>query len=157
MSGHDLPDGAPDAVRLPDSRMIRHQVVTPARAPGSPPPAAPPRRETDDAAATAGVRPFIVTGGRTAPVDERLRIESQVLTTPLGREAVLDFEHRRIVELCDTSLSVAEIGAALALPLGVVRVLVADLAAVGAVIVRQPAGQISRAAVERMLERVHAL
>jgi hypothetical protein len=41
--------------------------------------------------------------------------------------------------------------------LGVVRVLVADLAAVGAVAVQEETGAVSRAAIERILERVHAL
>ncbi len=105
----------------------------------------------------AGVRPFVVTNGRTAPVDERLRIETQVAATPQAEGFVLDFEAGRIVDLCATPLSVAEIAAALELPIVVARVLVADLASIGAVAVHEQDQQVSRALLERILERVHAL
>ena len=39
----------------------------------------------------------------------------------------LRFEHARIVEVCRTPVSVVEVAAALAVPLGVARVLVSDL------------------------------
>jgi hypothetical protein len=114
-------------------------------------------------AGDAGVRPFVVTGGRTAPVDHRLRIETQVVNRPNADTTALGsvewaFECSRIIELCRTPLAVVEIGAALDLPLGVARVLVADLAANGWVTVHEPTTtSVSRTTIERILERVRAL
>ena len=151
------PAGPDDAVRLPDRRMIAHLVTPPPSAVAAGPARTAAYPAADDPASHAGVRPFVVTQGRTAPVDDRLRIETQVVATPTAATNGLTFEYRRIVELCATPLSIAEIGAALAMSLGVVRVLVADLAAVGAVTVQEETGAVSRAAIERILERVHAL
>ncbi len=94
------------------------------------------------------VRPYAVTGGRTEPVDgEMLDVIAVVVAT--GRHAKSDEpstltpEHRRILGLCKRQVTVADIAADTALPVGVVRVLLADLMAQGAVtVVRQrPAGQ----------------
>lgn len=49
-------------------------------------------------------------------------------------------QRRRIVELCTSPRSVAEVAALLAVPLGVARVLVGDLASDGAVVVHAQAG-----------------
>ncbi len=105
----------------------------------------------------AGVRPVGGAHGRAGPVDERLRLETQVVATRQAEGFILDFECRRIVDLCVTPMSVAEIGAALGLPLIVARVLVADLASIGAVTVQEQEAPMSRALLERILERVHAL
>jgi hypothetical protein len=75
------------------------------------------------------VRPFIMTAGRTRPLDERLRMETLLSATPAALTAPLAFEHAHIVELCRTPMSVAEIAAGLRLPVGVARVLIADLVA----------------------------
>ncbi|GAA0669654.1 DUF742 domain-containing protein [Kitasatospora atroaurantiaca] len=75
------------------------------------------------------VRPFIVTAGRTRPVSEELRLETLVSAPPSALTAPLGFERHRIVELCQYPRSVAELAALLPTPLGVARVLVADLAA----------------------------
>jgi hypothetical protein len=55
------------------------------------------------------------------------------------QEARLGPEHRRILESCQAPLAVADLAADLDLPLGVVRILVADLRDQGLVGVRQPA------------------
>lgn len=148
----------PDAVRPPDPRMIAFRSPPPLdgswRAPHRP---APPPVDPTEVAGDAGVRPFVITGGRTTPVDQRLRIETQVVATPNAHTTALSFERYRIVELCRTPLAVAEIAAALGLPLGVARVLVADLAVNGLVTVHKPVTSVSRTTIERILERVHAL
>jgi len=92
------------------------------------------------------VRPFIITSGRAEPIDETLEIEAQVETTEFGMRSypLLTFEHRDIVALCATTMSVAEIGARLGLQIGVVRVLVADLAAAGYLMVSRPSSQLSQ-------------
>ena len=88
----------------------------------------------------SGVRPYLITGGRARPDDSRLQIEAQVLTTWDGRTALhqLTYERRDIVALCVRPISVAEIAAHLRLHLGVARVVVADLVALGHLVIRQP-------------------
>ena len=75
------------------------------------------------------VRPYLITGGRTRPVDA-LPLEALVESTPAADEQLgrLRFEPRRVIELCRTPTSIAELAALIAIPLGVARVLVADLA-----------------------------
>jgi hypothetical protein len=86
------------------------------------------------------LRPYLLTSGRARPVDQSLEIEAQVLTSTLGAAShqSLTFERRDIVALCRTSMSVAEVAAMLGLHIGVARVLVADLAELGYVVVRRP-------------------
>lgn len=76
----------------------------------------------------AVVRPYARTGGRTHPVHD-LAVEALVVTTEAGREpsAVASVEYVGIVRLCERMHSVAEVSALLGLPLGVARVLLADL------------------------------
>ena len=85
----------------------------------------------DDDAST--VRPYTVTGGRTAPASRDLPVEALVQGMAAA-EATTPPEKRGILELTATQyLSVAELSAHLRLPVGVVRVLVSDLADAGAV------------------------
>jgi hypothetical protein len=94
--------------------------------------------EESDAEAGPIVRPFIVTGGRTRPTDEGLRVETLVTALPSALSAPLSFERRHIVEICQEPLSVAEIANSLATPIGVVRVIIADLVAERYVTIEQP-------------------
>ena len=106
------------------------------------------------------VRPFIVTGGRTRPTDERLRVETLVTAAPSALSAPLSFERRQIVRICQQPLSVAEVAAGLAVPLGVARVLIADLIAEGLITVHERlvwADHPSRSLLERIREGVRAL
>jgi Protein of unknown function (DUF742) len=93
-----------------------------------------------DGTGVSALRPYLLTSGRVEPVDQTLEIETQVLTSDLGVASYerLAFEHRDIVALCTTTLSIAEVAAKLRLHIGVARVLVADLAASGYLIVRRP-------------------
>jgi len=102
------------------------------------------------------VRPFILTGGRTQPLQDGLRVETLVHAQPGTLFAPLQFERRRIVELCQTPHSIAEIASALQVPLGVARVLVADLATSRLVSVHQQA-ETPIQLIERVLDRVRAL
>ena len=89
------------------------------------------------------VRPYAVTGGRTEPADgEVLDLLSVVVAAKRSAVAEelarLTPEHRRILGLCGQQVTVADLSADTALPLGVVRVLLADLIKQGAIIaVRQ--------------------
>lgn len=84
------------------------------------------------------VRPYTRTGGRTRP-DYDLAIEALVETSERGRyeEAAALPEHRSICGLCVETRSVAEVAAYLRLPLGVVRVLIGDMAGLGLVMIHQ--------------------
>ncbi|MFF6957582.1 DUF742 domain-containing protein [Streptomyces sp. NPDC088197] len=86
------------------------------------------------------VRPYAMTGGRTRP-RYQLAIEALVSTTadPERLRGQLP-EHQRICLLCREIKSIAEISALLTIPLGVVRILVADLAEAGLVQIHQPGG-----------------
>ena len=94
------------------------------------------------------VRPYAVTGGRTEPADGKMLdlLAVVVVAGLLARNdetAKLTPEHRRILDLCRRQITVADIAADTGLPVGVVRVLLADLTAQGAVTVvrERPAGQ----------------
>jgi hypothetical protein len=89
--------------------------------------------EGDLGEGTSTVRPYTVTGGRTRPVRGDLPVEALVRATGTP-ELTAPPERRRILALAAESVvSVAELSAHLLLPLGVVRVLVGDLAADGLV------------------------
>ncbi|MCM2393433.1 DUF742 domain-containing protein [Streptomyces albipurpureus] len=86
-----------------------------------------------DADAGPVVRPYAMTRGRTSSVNQhRMDLIALVVTEPAadhpGRDQSLSPEHVEIVELCGQApQSIAELAAALDLPVGVVRVLVGDL------------------------------
>jgi hypothetical protein len=102
------------------------------------------------------IRPFLLTGGRTRPTREGLRVEALLLASPSALSAPLRFEARRIVELCQRATCLAEVAAALRVPLGVTRVLVSDLVADGSLRVVEQA-ELSTEIIERIRDRVRAL
>ena len=111
----------------------------------------------NDAAERSGLlRPYAMTGGRVRPRRAELEIESLVTTTLLGELAERQaLERRAIALLCRQPQSVAELSALLSLPLGVIRVLVGDMADEGLVQVHGPAGAgqgPGRALLERVLD-----
>ncbi|NYF56692.1 DUF742 domain-containing protein [Micromonospora purpureochromogenes] len=143
--------------RIPDPRMI--PAWQPASRPQRPPEVAPPRadhRPPEPDGDDRLVRPFLVTGGRTRPLQDGLRVETMVHAAPAAMYAPLKFELRHIVELCQTPRSIAEIAAALGVPLGVARVLVADLVVGNLVWCDEPA-EIPIHVIERIRDRVRAL
>ena len=75
------------------------------------------------------VRLYAMTGGRTRPTHDDLEIEALVSTTSVGEQTPkLTVEQRAIAALCHDILSIAEVSARLHLPLGVIRILVGDMA-----------------------------
>ena len=84
------------------------------------------------------VRPYTVTGGRTQP---RYKLALEALVTATVYEprdlSVLAPECQAILQFCLDWRSVAEISAVLRLPLGVARILVADMSADGLVRIHQ--------------------
>ncbi|HEX5945773.1 MAG TPA: DUF742 domain-containing protein [Acidimicrobiales bacterium] len=86
------------------------------------------------------VRPYLFTGGRTRPNrSTTLPVETMLSSTPLARatSSTLPAEQRHIVERCVEPRSLAEVASSLGAPLGVVRVLVADLYTTGLIDVHE--------------------
>lgn len=101
------------------------------------------------------VRPYAWTRGRTkSKVD--LRIEAMVSTSELGEdiEGMTQTEHRSIAALCVEPRSVAEVATLLAVPLGVAKVLLGDMAGLGLVIVHRTATGGANKAHLMLMERV---
>jgi Protein of unknown function (DUF742) len=107
------------------------------------------------------VRPYAMTGGRTRPTHDALEIEALVSTTWVGEQTPkLTVEQRAIATLCHDILSIAEVSAQLHLLLGVVRVLVGDMADEHLVMVYRLAHVGDRpdlALLERVLHGLHTI
>ncbi|BCY13300.1 DUF742 domain-containing protein [Actinoplanes sp. L3-i22] len=103
------------------------------------------------------IRPFMLTNGRTQPMQDGLRVETLLRAAPAALSAPLRFESRRIVELAQSPRSVADLSVALRAPLGVVRVIVADLITQGFLAVEQQPEELSTSLIERIRDRVRAL
>lgn len=104
------------------------------------------------------VRPFTVTGGRTGA---QLHLGAERLISAVhdarGGHG-LNPEEYAIFSACTASQSIAEIAASTGLPLGVVRVLVSDLAKAGRVVIHPAASEISKVALlERVLDGLNRL
>lgn len=107
-------------------------------------------------AETSGlVRPYFRTGGRTRPSQE-LAVEALVSTSERGRAIgrVRVPEHRSICSLCLDTRSVAEVAAYLRLPLGVVRVLIGDVAGLGLVLIHSATSVVGDRPSIEFMERV---
>jgi hypothetical protein len=109
------------------------------------------------------VRPYALIAGRTHAGWE-LALETLVSITAAGRSLLprLRLEPRAVALLCQRPLAVAEVAARLDVPLGVARVLVADLAADGLVTVQHPPGgeagdRPGVALLERVLDGLRAI
>ena len=117
---------------------------------------------SSDARSSRLVRPYVITQGRTKAAGATLALESAVRARvvpeqfdPRGAP-----EARRIVELCQHPLSIAEVSARMHLPVGVVRVLDGDLTAAGAVTIGAPATPDAATDItllERLLDGIRAL
>jgi hypothetical protein len=104
------------------------------------------------------VRPYALVRGRTrAGAAAPIPVEAIVVTVPLSDRRELVLERAAIARLCERPHSVAEISAILRVPVGVIRVLVVDLASEGVVMINLPPDPQSDGAVDRvLLERVLA-
>lgn len=113
-------------------------------------------------AASCRVRPYTITGGRTAHGGDELRLETLVSTLlepgPRGRLARPELV--TICELCRQVRSVAEVSALSGIPFGVLRVLIGDLVEQGLLRVHgaeQPADGPDRELLERVLNGLQRL
>ena len=92
-----------------------------------------------DGAAGPVIRPYALVGGRTRPVGEFFDLIAMVTARPApGRHLHLEPEHQRVLGMCAEPRSVADLAADLRIPLGVVRVILADLREQGLVAIRPP-------------------
>jgi hypothetical protein len=107
------------------------------------------------------VRPYTMTGGRTRPRND-IAIEAMCTAVPYPPRDVttLTPEYKAIIGLSREWCSVAEISSLLRLPLGVTRVLIADMAHEGLLRVHQTNpvdGQPDLGLLERVLSGLHRL
>jgi Protein of unknown function (DUF742) len=107
------------------------------------------------------VRHYALTAGRTRPPGEKLDLIDVVTAVldPPAETRDLQPEHRRLIGLCQTPTAVAELAAHVDLPLGVVRILLADLLARGLIrVARAPGRDIPQESVlKSVLEGLRAL
>jgi hypothetical protein len=87
------------------------------------------------------VRPYTMTGGRTGAGQPQLALEALVAVTPAGMRMRTRFrwEAAEIIAQTRSETAIVELASLLEVPVGVVRVLVADLQEQGAVNVTDPA------------------
>lgn len=92
------------------------------------------------------VRPYALTAGRTRPSGGTIDLIALVSAVPgmtdagLAPEVMAELgpEHLRLLRFCRSSQSVADLATELDVPLGVVRILLADLRERGLVSISQP-------------------
>jgi hypothetical protein len=102
------------------------------------------------------VRPYAVTRGRTEPSRD-IAIEAILVTTRRGvQEAPFAGRHKELIaHLCgQRPQALAEISSHLRVPIGVARVLVADMAAEGLLALHEPTGYESHSQRMETLERI---
>ena len=115
----------------------------------------------DDSGRKTGrlIRPYAMTGGRTLAESE-ISLEAQIQATARVSQhlGAYRWEAAKVVELVQSPMALIEIAARLQIPIGVARVLVADLVGDGAVMLHIPEKQQSFASLlERVLDGVRNL
>jgi hypothetical protein len=107
-----------------------------------------------EAPAPSSIRSYTWTGGRTRS-SHQLELETLVSTGEMYRPGTaVRLEHQSIAELCQHPRSVAEVGALLSVPIGVARVLLADMAELGLITVHQTVSESGSAPHMVLMERV---
>ncbi|MCX4547523.1 DUF742 domain-containing protein [Streptomyces sp. NBC_01387] len=107
------------------------------------------------------VRPYVITNGRSLLDDHELSLITLVtVAEDSPRSDHLDPEKRRLVELCSGGyLAVAEIAGHSQLPVGIIRILLADLTEAGYLYTRKPiprAERVERHILEEVLNGLQA-
>ena len=105
------------------------------------------------------IRPYAMTGGRTTG-DSEISLEAQIQASTRASHhlGAYRWEAAKVVELVQSPMALIEIAARLEIPIGVARVLVADLVADGAVVLHVPEKTQSFASLlERVLDGVRNL
>jgi len=108
------------------------------------------------------VRPYALTGGRTEPADGAV-LDLIAIIVDSGRPAQaadqrgLSPEHRRILRLCQHPATVADVASDTGLPLGVIRVLLADLIQQGRITVMRDRTAGEKPSAQLLREVLHGL
>lgn len=91
------------------------------------------------------VRPYTMTGGRTGAGETLIALEALVVATADGMRMRRRFkwESAQIIEHARREVAIIELAALLEVPIGVIRVLTADLAERGAVTITDPPSELS--------------
>lgn len=86
------------------------------------------------------IRPYTITGGRTGRELPPIALEAMIQATPRGFRMKEEFrwEASRVIDLTRRETALVELSARLDVPIGVTRVVVADLADQGAVEINDP-------------------
>ena len=93
-----------------------------------------------DAEAGPVVRPYALTQGRTRHTGDSFDLVATVMATQAAITELgsLAPEHMSVLQLARAPTSVADIASDVDLPLGVVRIILADLRELGLVVIRTP-------------------
>jgi len=116
-----------------------------------------------DAEAGPVVRPYALTGGRTRHSGEAFDLVATVITTNarIADPSALGPEHVSVLQLAHTPTTVVDIASDIELPLGVVRILLADLRELGLVTIQAPipmkARQVDRNTLREVLHGLRGL
>ncbi len=105
------------------------------------------------------IRPYAITGGRTG-AETDIGLEAQIQASSRGSQhlGAYRWEAAKVVELVQSPMALIEIAARLEIPIGVARVLVADLVDDGAVMLHVPEKiQNYTSLLERVLDGVRNL
>ena len=105
------------------------------------------------------IRPYAITGGRTGSETD-IGLETQIQASTRSDDLIGSYrwEAKRLVELVQTPMALIEVAARLEIPIGVARVLVADLVDDGAVALHTPqVTQNFTSLLERVLDGVRNL
>ena len=119
--------------------------------------------DADDGPEDTGrlIRPYAITGGRTGnDVEIEIGLESQIQANTRASQhlGAYRWEAAKLIELVQSPMALIELAARLELPVGVARVLVADLINDGAVVLHTPvAAQTYGSLLERVLDGVRNL
>ena len=86
------------------------------------------------------IRPYTMTGGRTGRDTPQIALEAQIVATRAGMENrhLYRFEAARIIDMAQQQMALVELAARLDVPVGVIRVVTADLARRGAIQILDP-------------------
>jgi hypothetical protein len=112
-----------------------------------------------DAEAGPVVRPYALTRGRTRHSGESFDLVASVMSTDarITDPAALGPEHVSVLRLARAPTTVADIASDVDLPLGVVRILLADLRELGLVAIRMPATMAERVDKQTLREVLNGL
>jgi len=112
-----------------------------------------------DAEAGPVVRPYALTRGRTRHSGESFDLVATVISTDarLSDPSALGPEHLNVLQLARAPTTVADIASDVDLPLGVVRILLADLRELGLVAIRMPVTMAERVDKQTLREVLNGL